>query len=343
MVKRCIRMAALGAALLLGNVTLGQAQEQLDLSILNEGKPPPQPVTVSAIQNGEKVELATTNSAGEAAIDFNLLNLGKSTPVDVIVINCDGETQVILLPPGEVSEECEKAAENPDCECARIGTILWGDTRTATIRIDQGGITLETGEVVGAAPTAGGSGIRIGAGATWTTFGQLEDTGCSQTGITGCEVDDSSVGPYLTFEYTPNWGIPLGLGLRGDYKKVSVSQTFSGAGLPTSSHTDLDVLSAAAYLYLELALGGRTSLRPELGILNAWNSGTTTSEYASGPVSESRSESGIRGMVGLALQYDFSHTWDGRVGVRYINGDSDDADQQSEISLGAGFKVGGGR
>ena len=52
MVKQFARAAALGAALLFVNVPAGQAQEQLNLSVLNEGKPPPQPATVSTVQDG---------------------------------------------------------------------------------------------------------------------------------------------------------------------------------------------------------------------------------------------------------------------------------------------------
>lgn len=343
MVKHFVRTAALGAVLLLALPPTGQAQEQLDLNILNEGKPPAEPVTVSAIQDGEKIELATTNSAGTASIDFDLLNLGKSTPVDVVVINCEGETEVILLPPGQVSEECDRARDDPDCDCARIGTIYWGETSSATIRIDQGGVTLETGEGAASQPTAGGPGIRIGGGGTWSTFPQLEDTGCSQTGITGCEVDDSSIGPYVSVEWTPNWSVPVGIGFRGDYKSVSVSQSFTGAGLPATSVTDLDIWSFGAYLFFDLLFGSRTLLRPELGLLNAWNSATITSEYPGGPVSEDRSESGIRATIGLSIQHQISSHFDIRAGYRFTNGDTDDADQSHEVSAGVGFSTGGGR
>jgi opacity protein-like surface antigen len=336
-------MAAVGAALLMGGVSVGHAQEQLDLSILNEGKPPAEPVTVSAMQGGEKVELATTNSAGTAAIDFGLLNLGKSTPVDIIVINCNGETEVILLPPGEVSEECEKAGEDPNCDCARIGTIYWGDTRTATIRIEQGGVTLETGDGSSPQPTAGGPGVRIGAGATWSTFPQLEDTGCSQTGITGCEVDDSSIGPFVTVEWMPSGSVPFGIGLRGDYKKVSIAGTFEGNGLPSANLTEVDIWSLGAYLFFGWRLTDRFLLIPEAGLLNAWNSGTVTSTYFGGDLTESRSQSGIRATLGVSAQIGLSSQWDLRGGYRFTNGDSDDADQNHEFNLGVGFNTGGGR
>jgi hypothetical protein len=336
-------MAALGAALLLVSVPAGQAQEQLDLSILNEGKPPAQPVTVSAMQDGEKIELATTNSAGTAAIDFDLLNLGKSTPVDVVVINCDGETEVILLPPGEVSEECERAGEDPDCDCARIGTIYWGDTRTATIRIEGDGITLETGDGAGAAPSGGGGGVRIGGGVTWSTFPQLEDTGCAQTGITGCEADDSSFGPYVSVEWTPSGSLPIGIGLRGDYKQVSLAGTFEGSGLPLASLTEVDIWSLGAYVFFGWNPSENFGLIPELGLLNAWNSGTITSSYPGGDVTETRSQSGIRATLGLNAQLGLSSQWDIRLGYRFTNGDSDDADQNHAINLGVGFTTGGGR
>lgn len=327
-------------ALIVATATPVGAQESLNLSVLNQGKAPPDPVQVSAVVDGEKVALATTSSTGTATIDFDLLNLGKGTPVGVHLVNCDGETEIILLPPGEVSEACDLAREDPNCSCRRLGVILWGETPTATVRLENGGSL----EVPDGSARVGMNGdgyyrpLRLGIGGTWAKFSNLEDTGC--VGALDCGVDDSAIGGNAFLEWDPVPRLPFYLGLQGGFTSVSVNQALGGGG---TNDVDLDVYSAglSGGLRLPLSASG-LGARFHVGPRYLWNSADITTTFGTDVETESRSENGLRIAAGAGLEYGLRQLGL-RLGYTFITGDEDDADQQHELGLAAFLLFGGGK
>jgi hypothetical protein len=321
-----------------------QAQESLDLNVLNQGKPPAQPVTISAVQGGEKTTLATTSASGTATIDFDMLNLGKGTPVGVHLVNCDGKTEIILLPPGEVSDECDKAREDPNCSCRRIGVILWGETSTVTVHLENGGSLEkpdETPEANRGRPdanrgpeptTAMRDPWRIGVGVTYGMFPNLEDAGC--VGTTDCEVDDSGLGGGVFLEYDLSPRLPIFVGLRGDYTSVSVRQTYAGGG---TQDVDLSVYSAGLYGGVRLPLGDRVDWRFLGGPSLLWNKGDFLRSDPPDEFSGSRSESGLRLSIGTGFDFSLGDRIGAQVGYTFINGDEGDADQQHQVRAGISY------
>lgn len=321
------------------------AQESLDLSILNEGKIPPQPVTISTVEDGEKRTLATSSN-GTATIDFDLLNVGKGTPVGVHLVNCDGETEIVLLPPGEVSDSCDRAREDPDCSCRRLGVIPWGETSTVTVHLENGG-SLEIPDTPdradrpdargepGAGPgTTYGTGDpwRIGVGVTYGAFPNLEDRGCS--GTTACDVDDSGIGGGIFIERDLPFDLPVFVGLRGGYTSTSVSQTFSSGD---SQDIDLGVTSVGAYGGFYLPVGENLRWRGFGGPWWLWNDGDLDFTVGSETFTGSRSESGLRFAVGTGFDLLLGDRTGARIGYSFINGDEDDADQQHQFELGVTY------
>lgn len=328
-------------ALIVATATPVGAQESLNLSVLNQGKAPPGPVQVSAVVEGEKVALATTSSTGTASLDFDLLNLGKGTPVGVHLVNCDGETEIILLPPGEVSDECDRAREDPNCSCRRLGVIAWGETSTATVRLENGGSlnVPDPPEQVGMDIDRYRELLRIGVGATYSTFSNLEDTGCF--GAAGCEVDDSALGGKVFLEWDPIDRLPLYVGLQGGYTSVSVDQVLSGGG---TNEVDLDIYSAGLYGGVRLPLSTGIGARFHFGPRYLWNRGNITTTFGTDVETESRSDDGLRFSAGAGLDFvPRSRSFGLRLGYTYTNGDEDDADQNHALGLAAFLLFGGGQ
>lgn len=318
------------------------AQESLDLSILNEGKIPPQPVTISTVEDGEKRTLATSTD-GTATIDFDLLNVGKGTPVGVHLVNCDGETEIVLLPPGEVSDECDRAREDPDCGCRRLGVIPWGETPAVTVHLENGG-SLEVpdtpdvadrpgaeGQPRGGQPTTTGyrDPWRFGVGVTYASFPNLEDTGC--VGAAGCEVDDSGIGGGVFLEYDIAPELPIFVGLRGGYTSTSVNQTFSSGA---TQDVDLSVFSAGVYGGLRLPVGDRFGWRVFGGPRWLWNDADVSFGLGTDLVTESRSESGLRFALGTGFDFPLGDRTGARIGYSFVDGDEGDADRQHEFEFG---------
>lgn len=311
------------------------AQNSLDLSILNAGKAPSTPVAVSVVDDGRKVAATRTDTNGNASIDFDMLNLGKGTPVEVNLVTRDGRQEVILVPPGEVSDDCEEARRDEDDDCRSLGVIFWGETGTARIDVARGGSMVTGASATGAMAStdiwSGYSRPRFGVSATWSSFSNLEDTGCAVAGATACDADDSGIGVKAFYEFGSLWPGKRGfLGLGGGYKTATVTQTYSSLG---TNRVDLDIWSIDAYLGWRLSLGPRFELAPVFDLSWLFNSADVTTDFGS-PVVESRSESGLRIGPGLDLDYRFAEHLGIRGGFRYMFGDSDDADTHIELSAG---------
>ena len=338
--KRRLAWVLAAAGALAFSPAPGSAQDSLDLSILNAGKAPSTPVAVSIVEDGQKVAATRTDTNGNATVDFDMLNLGKGTPVEVKLVTRDGTPEVILVPPGEVSNDCEEARREEDDDCRTLGVILWGETVTARIDVARGG-SMVTGAAATSVATTGAmastdlwkgySRPRFGVSATWSNFTNLEDTGCAPAGVTSCDADDSGIGVKAFYEFGSLWsGKRVFLGLGGGYKTATVTQTYSSLG---TNEVDLDIWSLGAYLGLRLPLSPRFEVAPVFDFSWYFNSGDVTTDFGS-EITESRSESGLRLGPGLDVDYRFAEHLGIRGGFRYMFGDSDDADTHIELSAG---------
>lgn len=338
--KRRLAWVLAAAGVLVVSPAPVRAQDSLDLSILNAGKAPSAPIAVSVIEDGRKVGAGRTDSNGNASIDFDMLNLGKGTPVEVNLVTRDGRQEVILVPPGEASDDCEEARRDDDDDCRTLGVILWGQTTAARIDVSRGG-SMVTGTAAAPVATTGGTAStdlwkgysrpRFGVSATWSNFTNLEDTGCALAGVTSCEADDSGIGVKAFYEFGSPWPGKRGfLGLGGGYKTATVTQTYSSLG---TNKVNLDIWSIDAYLGWRFHLGPRFELAPVFDFSWLFNSGDVTTDFGS-ELTESRSESGLRLGPGLDLDYRFAEHLGIRGGFRYMFGDSDDADTHIELSAG---------
>ena len=314
------------------------AQDSLDLSILNAGKTPSSPVTVSVVDDGRKVAVTRTDMSGDASIDFDMLNLGKGSPVEVKLVTRDGASEVILVPAGEVSDDCEDARRDDDDDCRTLGVVYWGETGMARIDVARGGSMTTGPTAVATRPVD--TGIRmsdrsrivvLGEFVNWTN---LDDTACGTTGFDGCDADDSGFGFAAAYETGSLLKEkPLYLGIGGSYKSFGVTYDYGSLG---TNKVDVDVFGIDAYLGYRLPLGDRATISPLWDFSWLFNMGDVETDFGT-PVSESRDESGLRTGPGLDLDYGLGDRFFLRAGARYLFGDSDDADTHFGARIGFGL------
>lgn len=308
----------------------------IDIAILNQGKPIADVEVLAVLNAGKPVEVGTTAAGGELVIDLSVLDFGKGETVEVWVKRCaDGKVQVFLVRPGAIEEGktvCDSSArEGEDCPtCEKIGAFVWGEGHVV---IDVGTGTVEmipTAAAIGGAPPQL---FGIGAGPSW--FTKLEDIACDQQAIGACDVPSTA----LTLQLLYEWPLlsALVLGLQGTWSPVGeISQEFSnhpdGA---LSSTLDLDVFTAGAYGGWRPGLyhGGRLGLMLGLGLAYAWNQAAIETLYGDGPVSEDRSEGGLRGLGLLGADWYFSPRAGLRLEGGVLSGGSDDADTNFHLGL----------
>jgi hypothetical protein len=347
MVKQKLLWALAITGLLVAYQTPVVAQESLDFSISSAGTAPSTPIHVTAIVNGQKVQLGRTGADGTTAIDFDMLNLGKGTPVGVHMVSCRGTTEVVLLPPGEVSDDCDRARQDPNCDCRKLGTVYWRETSAAVIDLFEGGsmaITYTTaaaqtapnGSTWDSALLEGSSRARLGLSVTWSNFANLESTACAQDGIGNCSADDSSIGFSAYYEFGNLWsGRPFFAGLGGGFKSVSVTQSYPTQGAST---VDLDIWQIDVYGGWRFPFASRFEAFPMLGVSWMFNSADVATDFSTS-ATDSRSENGLRMMFGGGLDWGLTEQFNIRGTIRYLVGGSDDADTNWELGAGVNYKL----
>lgn len=134
----------LAAVVLLAGPAAAAAQTAtgtLTVVVVDESGGPVSGAELSNILNGQKQSRGATGSNGTESFDVSVLNLGKNTPVRVVVIKCGEKIEVQFVPPNE-KERCEDE-EDPQkkCECREGGIILWGSGRLV-VRMTKTGATV---------------------------------------------------------------------------------------------------------------------------------------------------------------------------------------------------------
>ena len=297
--------AAVVLALALG-ATPATAQ-QLNLSILNNGKAPEAPVPVKVVEDGQETVVATSDGMGNAVVGSDA-GIAPGTEVCVMVV--DGA--VVLVPKDET-----------DCDDDAVGVIVWGETSHVTV--DTGTGAFWTGMAHGA------SKIRVGVGVDWFSLTNLDDTGCF--GASNCDADDSGIGARLSFEYGLTES--LYLGLAGTYRNFQVDQNFGGGDV---SNVDVDVVGLHGYGGYSFRLSDGARGYGLGGFSWLFNSADIQSTIGSEDFVESRSEDGIRATLGAGVDFVLSDRLDLRVGANYTAGDENDAD--TGLDVGASLILG---
>lgn len=271
--------------------------QQLSMSILNSGKAPEAPVPVKVVEDGQETVVATTDSNGNAGVDMSAFPPGT----EVCVIIVDGE--VHLVP----------KAEGEDCDDDAIGIIPWGGTNN--VNVDVGTGAFSTGQM---AYGTSQNPWRIGVGADWAKFVNLEDTGCFDT--QNCDPDDSGIGfkTYLEYDFHKNWH----LGAEASYRNFTVNEDF---GVSDVSEVDVDVLGLGLYGGYHTPVGNNR-LSIDFGLLMLDNDADIRSFIGGQTFTENRSESGLRLRGGINYDVGLSDDWSMRLGAGYVAGDENDAD-----------------
>lgn len=346
MVKRKSLWVLAIAGMLVMSQSPAVAQGTLELTVLDAGTAPASPLHVSAIVNGQKVLLARTGPDGSASIDFGMVNLSKGTPVGVNLASCRGTTEVLLLPPGQFSDECDRARQDPNCDCRKLGTVYWQETSAAVIDVSAGGdLTITYDEV--ATPSSSGSSweenllegsssARLGFSLTLSSYTNLKSTACDQTGIGNCSVDDGGLGYSAYYEFGNVWsGRPFFVGVGGGFKSVGVTQSYPGFG---SNIVDLDIWQIDAYGGWRFPFAERYEAFPMLGVSWMFNSANIATDFEPS-ANVTRSKNGIRMLFGAGLDWALTEQFGVRGTVRYLVGDDDDADTNWEFGAGINYRL----
>lgn len=330
----------------------------LAMTVLNQGKAPEAPVQVSTVSDGRKRAVGRTDDDGRISLPTDLLNVGKGTPVTVTMVTCEGEREVVLVPEGEPQRSCDRAREDPGCDCERLGVIAWGETAAVTIDATQTGVTMTTGTAPGepaaaageegGAPPPGGQGgtrgaeshvpgFRAGFDAGVAIWPKMEDAVCGQPGIGACDPGDLSLvlNPYVEVRPT---SLPLAVGVGGFYSSLSHAQAFGDAGVPTRVESDLD--ATGVDLFLRAFLPPAEPVRPWLMAGSIWLRNDLTRRIDAGGevTTEERDENGFRLLGGLGLDWRLAAPLSGRVGLKYRGGGSEDADRDFSFTAGLAFE-----
>lgn len=304
----------------------GQA---FDMTILDGGKPVVD-AEIVLLASGGKTPLGPTDAGGEAAIPAGLVASG--TPMEVYAIECDGEVVVVVVPAAEralLEEECERRrAENPACECRRIGGFFWGDD----VVIDVGrGVVRPPGR---AGPVANGPPAVIGLGGGIGFFPNLEDVVGDQPDLASTDAPSTALTLRGLFEWAPSPRVPITLGLGGTYNRFGdFSQTFDPmTGGPTTSAIDFRSYTLDAYALWrpDPHLGDALGFWFGFGGEHVWNEADFTTDFddPAGVFDGSRSESGWMGNVRAGFDWYFDPRAGIRFGAAYSRGESGSADER---------------
>jgi hypothetical protein len=309
----------------------GEARAQIDLSVLDRGKPAPQ-VDISAILDEGKVVVGTTSATGQVTIPQTTFQDGER--VHVWVKRCeDGEVEIILSRSAD-DDPCvdEDAQAGEECGCDEIGFFLWG-RGPVTIDVGTGSVTqAPAGEAAPSREDHSFADLQIGAMFDWNSFYQLEDTVCGRPGVVSCDTDNGvpGIGGYLDYRFGRS---NFGMSLEAHYAKLDAESEGEDG-----DRTSFDVNS----WQFQSALVYNVPLRPRFGwyIRSGYALMYNEGDAESDSESESRSETGSRWLLGSGFHWPIGERWCARTGLDWTTGfDSDDADTNARWSFAFGYRM----
>jgi hypothetical protein len=254
--------------------------------------------------------------------------------VTVWIKTCeDGRVEVILVPAGEEGECTEEGAQaGEDCGCRRAGTIIWGD---GPVTIDVGTGTVTQGQL-GVAPMVPGedhsfADLQVGAMLDYSWYYQLEDTVCGRPGVVDCDTDNGvpGIGGYLDYRFgRSNFGVSL----EAHYAKLDAESTTEGGDRTTFDVNSWQFQATGVY---NIPVRPRFGWYIRSGYAVMYNDGDVSNS-----VSESRSETGSRLVLGSGFHWPIGESWCARTGFDLTTGfDSEDADTNGRWSFAFGYRV----
>jgi hypothetical protein len=330
---------ALAAIALVGTTRESLAQP---ITVTENGQPVAG-VEVSAMINGIKQPLGTTNADGQVTIDTSRLNITKGTEVVAWIKTCvDGEVQVIMVPAGEEGECTHQGAQAGEgCGCKRPPlVIIWGD---GPVTIDVGTNTLRqirTEEAVTDGRDHAFADLQIGAMVDYSSYYNWEDVGCDQDGIANCDAGGGvpGVGLYLDYRFGRS---PFGLSLEAHYAKLDIDQTFqTGDNLPSRNEADVDSWGFQLAGVYSHGFSPRLAWYGRAGYAVLYDVAKFTSIFPTGPVSEDRTNTASQFLIGTGLHFPIGENWCGRTGVDLTTAfDSENGEENARFSFAFGYRI----
>lgn len=296
-------------------------------TVTNNGQPMAG-AQVSAMINGIKSPLGTTNASGQVTIDMNALNITKGTEVTVWIKTCeDGTTQVILVPAGEEGECVQEGAQaGEDCGCRRAGVIIWGD----------GPVTIDVGSGTAAQTTMGGGATRlsywnIGLGLDIRQMLNLEDVLQEVPGGSDASATGWAPGVQVLAEY--NYRRLFAIGLDAGFSRMETELRFP-AGVQTG---DLDYYEAGINAKIGVPTTGRIWPYATVALHRTWNK----ADFEIDGLSDHRVHKTRRDGIGAGLDYYPRPTWGLRLEGLYSSTFEDlDADEHIRWKFALLFGLG---
>lgn len=284
--------------------------------------------SVSALINGIKQPVGTTDASGRITIADGALAIGAGTAVDVYAKTCtDGQVEVILVPQGEKGQCAGEGAEvGEDCGCRKAGAFVWGQTGPVAVNVPAAGSAL-----------ASGWNTNLRAKVNFSRFLDLENVAGDQKGITTNSVDDSGIGYSVGLSQQLAL-TPVYLGVGYDYSKATYDQTY-GNGQAFSG--EMKVHSFDTSLGYRINWGWRTHVELFGGFAVVYN--TLDILPADGSPGFNRTQTGLRGLGGIEFGFHPAREWGILVGGNYRSGGSNDADNRLDFGVGVCYTLGGGR
>lgn len=277
---------------------------------------------VNLYNEGKSETVGTTGSDGSTVLDMGLVDIVKGTPVEVVVRNCEGERQIILVPRGETLPEDE------DCDDVVVGAFPWGETESVTVRITETGGTLVT---EGPGPTGFGHLVSLGAKADLAYWTNLDEVVGAVPGLSSSEVDEQSL-LVSAFGEVSVWG-PITVGASFTYSQYEFQQV-SSSGAAVDGEVDVYGLGG----YGSLRAPATWPVRPFglVGVEQLWNDLTFT-RGLDDPLE--RSENGPRLRFGGGLDFSLTNGLGFRTNVDYVSGGDQDADAHWRFGGGPRFDL----
>jgi hypothetical protein len=283
---------------------------------------------VSAMINGIKTPLGTTNASGQITIDPNDLNITKGTTVTVWIKTCeDGTVQVIMVPAGEEGECTEEGAQAGErCGCRRAGVIVWGNG-PVTVDIGTGTVTQTT------AGGAAGNVFKFGAGLDIRYMFNMEDVLNEVPGGSNASATTWAPGFQLMGEYQIR--NLFAIGIDAGFSRMETELTFP-AGVQTG---DLDYYEAGVNAKLGIPTKGRVWPYVTLALHRTWNK----ADFEIDGLSDHRVHKTRRDGLGAGMDLRIRPDWDLRLEGLYSSTFEDhDSDEHLRLKFGLLYLFGGG-